>query len=609
MASPNGQCSGHLQRAVDLSDAAGYDAYLHNHAEDRGDVSKPTLRSRAKEFIEFHDQVETSVRLLDSLESFLSTFQRDLSAVSSQISELQERSTSIDNRLKSRRRIEKPLSSLVSDLTIPPTLATTLLDTEVGERWIPVVADFETRLDTLRARSRVKAARELADVVEALRIVTATKLRAFFLALLNTIKKSVTTNMQVLQSSGFLKYRALFGFLKRQAESVAKEIQESYIAAARTYYETAFRRYIRSLGLLRARVTEKFESIATTSAEDDGIRVDFERLTYAKLDGPGVILAYQADDKAHKEPLEAILRSLFLVLMDNATAEYSFVASFFFVEPFGPLSSAKQLETGQPDATSEPHDRKEVDDNDSAADSEARTPVPNPGIVESQKLARLAAIDKAERTELISIWKKIFDPSLEYTKTFLGSVIEPPPPATPLLTMVRLTEAVIAEVQGRLCSPLETFFFTMRLQLWPVFQKVISEHCDSLKKLSERPGGYFSKAPVTTDVLICKCYINLFQSLVLLTEQSEETMIFSNLFRLQQELNKLILRHTEQITDPVAKATKQSSIYEVLLQGLIKGTRLTSHPKAQGELSFWTQKEEGARRIIISAGKRRQTTT
>lgn len=68
--------------------------------------------------------------------------------------------------------------------------------------------------------------------------------------------------------------------------------------------------------------------------------------------------------------------------------------------------------------------------------------------------------------------------------------------------MVRLTEAVIAEVQKRECSPLETFFFTMRLQLWPVFQKVISEHCDSLKKLSERPSGYFSKAPVTTDVLV-----------------------------------------------------------------------------------------------------------
>jgi len=75
--------------------------------------------------------------------------------------------------------------------------------------------------------------------------------------------------------------------------------------------------------------------------------------------------------------------------------------------------------------------------------------------------------------------------------------------------MVRLTEAVIAEVQGRQCSPLETFFFTMRLQLWPVFQKVISEHCDSLKKLSERPGGYFSKAPVTTDMLVTNASIKM----------------------------------------------------------------------------------------------------
>ncbi|KAF8076543.1 hypothetical protein FPV67DRAFT_421586 [Lyophyllum atratum] len=82
---------------------------------------------RAKEFIELHDQVQTSVDLLDSLESFLSTFQKDLSAVSGQISELQDRSKDIENRLKSRRRIEKPLSSLISDLTIPPALATLIL--------------------------------------------------------------------------------------------------------------------------------------------------------------------------------------------------------------------------------------------------------------------------------------------------------------------------------------------------------------------------------------------------------------------------------------------------------------------------------------------------
>jgi hypothetical protein len=216
-----------------------------------------------------------------------------------------------------------------------------------------------------------------------------------------------------------------------------------------------------------------------------------------------------------------------LVLLDNATAEYSFIAAFFFVEPLGSPPSTEELEIGQHSVTPEPHDRKEVDDSDSAADSEARTPVPSPGIVDPQGLGRLATMDKTDRTELGNIWKKIFDPSLEYTKaghgrqsqksefdghlsfiqTFLGSVIEPLPPATPLLTMVRLTEAVIAEVQKRQCSPLETFFFTMRLQLWPVFQKVISEHCDSLKKLSERPSGYFSKASVTTDASVTNASI------------------------------------------------------------------------------------------------------
>lgn len=78
-----------------------------------------TVRSRAKEFVELHDQVQvrvpllyrslpahelkTSVELLDNLESFLSTFQKDLSDVSGQISYLQSRSRDIEGRLRSRR--------------------------------------------------------------------------------------------------------------------------------------------------------------------------------------------------------------------------------------------------------------------------------------------------------------------------------------------------------------------------------------------------------------------------------------------------------------------------------------------------------------------------
>ena len=46
---------------------------------------------------------------------------------------------------------------------------------DVGEPWISAIGDFEQRLDTLYARSRVKAARDLGEVAEGLRIVVCTQ--------------------------------------------------------------------------------------------------------------------------------------------------------------------------------------------------------------------------------------------------------------------------------------------------------------------------------------------------------------------------------------------------------------------------------------------------
>jgi vacuolar protein sorting-associated protein 52 len=170
----------------------------------------------------------------------------------------------------------------LADICIPPTLATLILDTEVGEPWLTAIPEFEKNLDTVAARARVKAARDVAEVAEGLRIVVssifqpltiilcypyhyfytairtltktlqaATKIRAFFLSLLHPIRASVTTNMQVLQTSVLLKYRPLFAFLQIRASAAAAEIQRAYAGAARTYYETGFRRYIRSLTAIK----------------------------------------------------------------------------------------------------------------------------------------------------------------------------------------------------------------------------------------------------------------------------------------------------------------------------------------------------------------------
>lgn len=167
------------------------------------------------------------------------------------------------------------MSSLLSDLRISPSLAKTILDTDVGDSWLSIIPEFEHRLKTLNARKRVKAARDLAEVAEGLRIVvsyrfptwafllmyqiqTATKIRAFFLLIIQPIKANMSTNMQVLQTSILIKYRPLYEFLQSQAQDVAREIQRAYVAAARVYYETGFRRYTRILGWVKVCFNQTF---------------------------------------------------------------------------------------------------------------------------------------------------------------------------------------------------------------------------------------------------------------------------------------------------------------------------------------------------------------
>ncbi|TFY83941.1 hypothetical protein EWM64_g58 [Hericium alpestre] len=496
----------------------------------------------------------------------------DLSAVSGQISDLQDRSKDIETRLKSRRKIEKPLSSLLTDLTIPPPMATIILDTSVDETWIPAVENFECRLEVLKARSRVKAARDLGEVAEGLRIVAATKLRAFFMALLQPIKTSMTTNMQ------------------RQAPNVAQEVQKAYIGAARTYYETGFRRYMRSLGWIKVRNIEKADTIvAATSTPEKSAEIEIERLGYARIAGPGVTLTYMADDKTYTQDVEALLRSCLLVLMDNGTAEYTFLTKFFATETLPPVPPSATATSFPRTSLSADH----PDDTLSASSTEVDALTPRArnraDSVYSTNGTRATA-NKDSVSSLNVVWKQIMDPALEHAQNFVKASLEPLPPVIPLLTIIRLTEEVMVEIQKRECPPLETFVFGLRLQMWPLFQKAMTDQIDAHKNLAEGAGGgYFRRAVATTDTLVLS---------------TEETMIFSNLLRLRQELTKLVETHTDKLTDARIRAKTRSALYEELLQGLNRGFReAPAHPKAQTEITYWKEKEEQARKAMLTTGR------
>lgn len=85
----------------------------------------------------------------------------------------------------------------------------------------------------------------------------------------------------------------------------------------------------------------------------------------------------------------------------------------------------------------------------------------------------------------------------------MRSVLEPMPPVIPLLTMIRLSEDVVTEVQKRRCPPGEQFIFGIIIQMWPVFREAMSQNIEALKKLAEgSSGGLFVRATVTTDAMV-----------------------------------------------------------------------------------------------------------
>jgi vacuolar protein sorting-associated protein 52 len=179
------------------------------------------------------------------------------------------------------------------------------------------------------------------------------------------------------------------------------------------------------------------------------------------------------------------------------------------------------------------------------------------------------------------------------------------PPVVPLLTMIRLSEDVVAEVETRSCPPVAAYVFTVRLQMWPAFQKAMTEHIDALKKLAEGgSSGYFGRGSTITDaVLTSVCHKCISQSSTDILPQDmpevhhgiqliphldpkrrrnhdfwQVSVLYCgkpmkykhlpSLLRLRQGLAKLILKHNSKISDPVASATALSATYESLLQGL-----------------------------------------
>ena len=120
-----------------------------------------------------------------------------------------------------------------------------------------------------------------------------------------------------------------------------------------------------------------------------------------------------------KEPIESLFRSVLLVLMDNGTAEYTFLATFFAPPPKydQPSESYNNLFSPLP--------RQESRRPSGVAD-EITSPPPHHVRMSSSKSnihdianEQHVKLSKEDEAALTATWKQIFEPTLQYCQVRL----------------------------------------------------------------------------------------------------------------------------------------------------------------------------------------------
>ncbi|GAA5971384.1 hypothetical protein JCM21900_004314 [Sporobolomyces salmonicolor] len=500
---------------------------------------------RAREFVELNDQVETSTALLSELSSFLSTFQRDLSAVSGHISELQGRSRTIEGRLSARKAVERSLHPFIESITISPALVHTIVETEIDHNWITAIVELDAKLGAIRGGARVETRRKLDEAAEALRLAASSKILAHLTSLLKPFTTSLSPSLSALQTRSLLPLKPLFDFLRRHAARQAHEFQKAYVATVRWYYETGFRRYVRGLEGIRARtMVKEAEPIGSVTAsaeaalallgskkkgipgarDTDGTSPSSSPLDHSRLAGPGVILAHQASDRSFKPSPEALFRSASLVLADNATSEYTFLLSFFGTHSALPSSaSPRSSSTG----SGTPSVLRKLGSSASVSTLGESVGV---GAEEASELGKTTGVaagglaapgdekgkerdkdDKMRSAVVDGLWRSVMEPALEYIQNLINALLDPllPSPLA-LLSMIRLNDALVHSLllppptplppttpdprasplpapparPPPVCPPLEQHLISTRMALWPAFARAMSAQVDSLRRIN-----------------------------------------------------------------------------------------------------------------------------
>lgn len=333
------------------------------------------------------------------------------------------------------------------------------------------------------------------------------RIRDFLAAQIKALR-SPSINAQIIQQQHFLRFKNLYAFLSKHHETLADEIGQAYMNTMRWYFLDQFTRYMKSLEKLKLHVLDKYDLLG----QDDGSRKT-NILSSSKATGPShdafnlgrridllktsnqtALASYLAEEDKSYHYLEYPFRNFNLALVDNASAEYSFLTSFF--APSVPLSAISRN------------------------------------------------------------FNYIFEPTFNLGRTLTRSLVDETVDCLGVLMCVRLNQHFAFELQRRKVPAVDGYINGTNMLLWPRFQVIMDLHCESIRKsassLSLQPPS--SKAEQSKQSaaphFLTQRFGQFLQGIIALSEEAgDDEPLSTSLGRLRSDVEAFLLKLSKSIGD------------------------------------------------------------
>ena len=252
--------------------------------------------------------------------------------------------------------------------------------------------------------------------------------------------RSPNINAQILQQQRLVKYKDLFSYLSKVHSTLAGEIAQAYMNTMRWYYTSNFTRYVQALEKIKIYPSDRNEVLggdpsthrtgniipggrAGSAAHDPfslGRRIDILRTGNTQA-----LSSYLAEEDNTYHGIEVPFRNFNIALIDNISAEFSFLTEFF-----SPLSF--------------------------------------------HQISRKA----------VGIFEPVFFLGQNLTKKLIDQTTD----SLGVLMCVRLNQHSAFELQRRKVPVADSYVNETNMHLWPRFQRIMDLHGESLKRVGANTG-------------------------------------------------------------------------------------------------------------------------